>query len=692
MTKKERAEDLTPQNKDIEEKVRLMMDPSVPEEELKTAALSKKSTTQNGITKISVDDHSDNPTEIAEKLDEAIAELDPKSNDQPQVKTAPELPTTETEKPTASSEPAVPETPAVTETLESELLDEDKLSDPETDKAVDEIISSDSDTILEVEDALRDTDEVPENKPKKPSKFVARLRELLKSKRARRTALGVVLIGIITSASVPYSRYFLLNSAGVRVRSSIAVLDNSTGLPLKNVAVTLGQNTVKTDEQGVAKFDKLRLGGTNIKVEKLAFASIEKSIVIGLGSNPLGDYRLDPTGVQYDISVTDFLSGKPVVKAEASSGDSSAFSDNEGKIKLTIPQTDIETINVNIAADGARTESIKFNAEDQAPKNVKLVPARKHLFISKRSGKYDIYSIYIDGKDEAVVLAGSGHEKEDMVLLPHPTDNLAAYVSTRANQRNSDGYVLSNLILVHPEKKDTTNILASEKIQLIGWSGDRLIFVRTIRGESAADPKRNKLLSYNYKDGTTTELATSNYFNDVMLARGLVYFAPSSAYAGGTPAKFYRVNPDGTEQTKLLDQEVWSILRSGYEQMSLSASKYWFEFLLGGSQATRLDSPPSSQRGRAYLDSPDGKTSAWIDQRDSKGTLLNYSLESKKDTTLVSKRGIVYPLSWLNNQTLVYRLNDDQGTSDYVISLLGGNPLKISDVTHIDNNDDWYYY
>lgn len=769
MAKDERTEDLNPRGEDIDEKVRRMLDPSVPDEdeqsvkvtkkpskpkveavspaledntstapelpndeiktnsqvaskkviipishdkddEVKQEPVKAKSQLPTAVRKIAVDDAEKSPEDVAEKLDEAIAELE---TDEPDVSNASlkdEPPQKEIDEPqtapvldAAAVEVLVADEPEKdTQTLpapgetggdkaESPLPETGDISDPATDKAVDEIVSSESDVLLEVEDAIRDTDE-PVKASKDHKGFGSKLSGLFKNRAFQKVAIFGVLILIIVVGLVPASRYFFLNTIGIRVSSSVTVLDNSTGLPLKNVQVSLGQASAKTDDEGNARFEKLELGPTNLKIERLAFSGVEKPVTLGLGSNNLGEHKLLPTGEQYDFKIIDYLSGKPVIKAEATSGEASAFSDDQGNIKLTVPQPEADKLVVKVSAKDYRTETLTFDAVDQKPKEVKLVTGRKHVFISKRSGNYDIYSVYVDGQDEKLVLAGSGRERDDMVLLSHPSVNMTAYVSTRADKRNADGYLLSTLLLINLETNETTNVLASEKIQLVGWTGDRLVFVKTIGASSAADPKRSQLLSYNYQDNTTKELATSNYFNDVLLAQGLVYFAPSSAYAGGTPAQFYRINADGSGQQSLLNQETWAIIRSAYDHISLSVNKLWYDFQLGNSQATRLASAPASQKGRAYLDSPDGKTSLWIDQRDGKGVLLKYDLATKKDTILVSHQGLTYPVSWLNSHTITYRVDDEDGTADYAMSINGGEPRKIRDVTHIDGADNWYYY
>lgn len=434
----------------------------------------------------------------------------------------------------------------------------------------------------------------------------------------------------------------------------------------------------------------MKLGATQLSIEKRAFAGQTKQVTVGWGSNPLGDFKLVPTGTQYTFSVKDFLSGKPVVKVEASNNDSTALSDNNGVIKLTIDKSSDDKVTVTIKGDGYRTEQLAIDPNDKTDHDVKLVPAKKQVFVSKRSGKYDIYSVYADGKDEKLVLAASGSERDDMVLVPSPTSSSVAYISTRGNQHNTDGYLLSNLILINADTNDTKNIVASEKIQIIDWSGDHLVYVQIAAGASASDPKRYRLMTYDARDGTSKELASSNFFNDVIAADGAIYYAPSSAYQTGQKGLF-KVDPDGSHATTLFSQEVWNVFRTGYDHFALSVQQQWYDYRLGDTAPTKLNSAPANQTSRVYIASPDNKHEVWVDSRDGKGTLLSYDTATKTDTTLLSKSGLTYPVTWLNNKTIVYRVKSDQEIADYTISTDGGDPVKIRDVTNSGGIDRWNY-
>lgn len=741
--KEERGEDLNPRSKDVDEKIRRLLDPSVPDEPV----VPKKSTTppkikqvdvkepiaetlpdtpeatapevvlttsksrkvivpvehavdetvpeklpeaeepvEKPVVKIAISHDEESKEELAEKLDAAIADL----NEEPEEPTAPVLDgATVPEEPESEPEPEKEEksAPKTDEEDEKPLPKPAVVEDEATDKAVKDIVASEGDELLEVEDAIREST-APEEPPKK--RFS--LKGLLLNKRALKLYIVLLLLGTIGAALYPTSRYVLMNLAGVRSSSTVSVVDSSTQQPLKNVAVTIGSVTAKTDSNGVAKLEKLKLGKTVLKLERIAFATSEKTITVGWGSNPLGSQALTPTGAQYKFEVTDVLSAKAIAGAEAETANATARSDEKGVITLTLPETDEAEVTVTIKAATYRTETLKLNVATKEVTKLKLAAERKHVFVSKRSGKFDIYSVYADGKDEKLVLAGSGNEKDDLTLLPHPAKDTVAYVSTRAGKKNKDGYVLNDLILLNVVDGKTTPITSIERVQLVGWVGDRLVYVAIAGGDSAANPKRNRLMSYNLEDNKSTELATSNYFNDLLIARGVVYFAPSSAYAGGTAAQFFQQKADGSEQKSLFGQEVWSIVRTSYDHFALSVGQQWYDYALGSATPKKLDVAPTSKTSRVYIDSPDGKKSAWVDQRDGKGTLIIYDIASGKETTLSAKAGLGLPLVWLDNHTLVFRVDSKDEVADYAISLDGGETLKIKDVTKTGGLDSWYYY
>lgn len=600
-----------------------------------------------------------------------------------EVTSAPELPDAPAEQPSEESA----KQPEVVEPTKEEPTD----SDPDLDKVVDEIAESDSDKLLKVEDKERAMAAAP---PPKKS-FGQKVKNFFKAwwgnPKSRNATLVFIVLVIIGLVAYPTTRYFLLNTAGVRAKASVMVLDNSTQQPLKNVTVTVGGQTAATDENGKVQLEKVKLGSTQLVIKKRAFATIDKKIVLGWGSNPLGEAKLEPAGVQYTFKLSDFLSGNPIEKAEAVSGESSAFSDKDGKLVLTLDKDQADANEVTIKAKDYRDEKRDLG-DDMSEQQISMVPSHKHAFVSKRSGKLDVYKIDVDGTNEEVVLAGSGAEQDDMVIVPSSSDNNIAVVSTRDNQRNGDGYLLHVLNVINLDDNKVTTVARSERIQIIGWSSGRLVYVQIAEGASGTNPKRHRLMSYNLEKEESQELASANYFNDVLMANNTIYYAPAAAYQNGSDVSLFKISPDGTNKQSVYSKETWNIFRTDFEQLTIAVQQDWFEYSLLTQKAPNKITPPANPRSRIYINSPDGKRSIWIDSRDGKGALIVYDTGEKKETVAKTESGLKYPANWVSNDTLVYRIATDQETADYVINLSGGEAKKIRDVTNTGGIDNWYYY
>ena len=561
--------------------------------------------------------------------------------------------------------------------------------DAATETAVESITKQDSDEILAAEDA-EIAKAFTADKPKGKGRIRRFFARWWGSKKARYTTLGVVIVLLVAAAIWPVSRAFALNLVGVRTSASLTVLDGTTQLPLKNVTVRLGGAHAVSDQDGFVTLSHVRLGSQTLQVQKTAFATLDRKVQLGLGTNSLGDVALRAVGAQYTFNVTDYVSGKPVPGAQASSGSANARASKKGVIVLTVTDPHTATLQVNVTADTYQKAKVTVNVDSTAPTNVQLVPAHQEVYISKQSGKYDLYRSGVDGNNKKLLLAASGYENSQLALVASPDGNAVALVSTRDNVRDSGGYLLQALTLVNISSGSAITIDHSERIQLVGWMGDHLVYAMAKAGASAANPSRYQLMAYDYSTKQRLLLDHANYFNDVVSADGVIYYATSNQYAGGV-SQFNRINPDGSGKQTLLTNEVWNIFRKDYDDFVLSTSTNWYNFTLGDTKP-QAGAAAYEGTGRVYLDSPDGKHSAWVDNRDGKGTLIIYDQETGKETTLLQQSGLNNPVRWLNNTTLIYRVSTSQQTADYVVSLSGTAGKKITDVTNTSGAGLWYFY
>lgn len=570
-----------------------------------------------------------------------------------------------------------------------------KLDDTLTDKAVNEIVAREGDEVLEHEDQKREDAEVT----KKPAKK-GKLRDWFKRTWAKPAGKWSIIGGsvalLLAVALIPASRYFVLNNVGIRSSLTVTVLDGSTLQPLKNVQVSAAGVTGQTGSNGEVKLEHLKLGSTNLTIDKRAFASIKKPIVIGWGSNPLGKFRVSAVGAQYVFIIQDFLSGKPIEKAELSSGEGNAVADKDGKVTLTLDnngKTDDEILVISVSAENYRTETIETKVGSKDSQTVKLVPARKHVFVSKRSGKYDIYTIDVDGKNEKKIISATGLERDNLALLPGNSGDRAALVASRENVRNKDGYLLTTLYQVDTKTGSLTKIDQSEDIRLVGWSSeDRLAYVKVAAGASAGNPKRYRLMSYNGKTASDQkELASSNYFNDVLMISNRLYYSLSDNYDDTATLGFYSLQFDGSAATKISEKEIWDVYRTAYDTLQLDASGDYITYKVGSSPPSLTSNTTTpALEDRDYTDSLDGKASLWVDQRDGKDLLLIFDKTANKDTTLLSKKGLKQPLYWLTATVVVVRVSDGKEVADYILDIRGGEARKILDVSDTKGIELYY--
>lgn len=566
--------------------------------------------------------------------------------------------------------------------------DEDVSEPEDISEAVDSIVREESDVVIKAEDDARLRFNPPDQKKSLVSRFKILVVSWWQNKRLRYSTIGAFLAAVIIALFIPYSRYTLLNIAGVRVKSSLVVIDVVSGRPLKNIQVSLQGKESRSDGDGNVSFTSLKQGNTVLKIDKRGYAPFEKNITLGWGSNPIGEQGITATGAQYKFVVTDWLSGKPLIDAEATAGEDIGQSDEKGNITLTVGE-DVEDSEVTISAKNYRDEKLKLSDLNQSETAVKMVVGKKHAFVSNRSGEYDLYAIDVDGKNEKLLLKATGKEREVPFVLPHQTREYVAYISSRDGDINKGNFILDGLFVANTTDGDVYKVTRSEQLQLIGWVDNKLIFVAVIEGTSAGNSQRSKLISYDLDTKERKDLATSNYFNDVKIVGDSVYYSISSYAVPASQAKLFSIKSDGTEKKTVVDTQVWSIIRKNYDTLLLNATDLqWFE-KIGSEDAKKLDSEPAQKTQRIYSDSPDKMNSLWVDVRDGKGVLLRYQTTDKKEDVIKTASGLSDPVYWLDDAHFVYRVTTSQETADYVMSLDGGESQKIADV--LGNRSRYFY-
>jgi hypothetical protein len=580
------------------------------------------------------------------------------------------------QKPASEPEGADPKQPEEPAPAEDNKAETDAYDDARTNEAVEDIVRTESDELLEAEDEKRAAAE-----GKKPTRgFWGRWWH---SKLARWLTLLLIFSGLAAAAVVPTSRYWALNSAGVTVSASVHVVDETSGQPLKGIKASIGGSSAETNDKGRAELTRLRLGPQQLVIEEPGFARITKRVTLGLGSNPLGDFELEAVGVQYVLQVHDFVTNQPLQGAEVRSGDAVAIADKKGKAVLTLPGTHIGDVDVTVSKSGYRNEAMTIKALAKEPTLIRLVISQRAVYVSHQNGRYDVIGSDIDGQNPKVLLAGTGHENANITLVASPDGTHAALVSTRDNKPGAEGELLNTLTLIAVEDGSTTVLAQADQIQLVEWVGSRLVFEQVSSSATTGAANSHKVISYDYANSTRLQLAASVHFNTVFGAQGVVYFAEAASEdnpsAGGS---LHRIKSDGSGKQAVLDKEVWTVYRIDYNTLSLQTEDGWYTYNLASGALSQVATPPSYQN-RIYVDNGVANRSLWIDNSSGSGVLLTYDRATSKDTPVHTQSGLAYPVRWLTNDVAIYRVVSGGDVADYVVSLLGGQaPHRIAAVAN----------
>ena len=573
-------------------------------------------------------------------------------------------------------------------------FDANSAQNDNTANAVNDIQRSDSDQML------RNQDEQMEPIIVGKSTFGARLkngfRAFWDNKWLRYGTISTVLVVTTVLIAVPVVRYGLLNVMGVRAKANVVVIDKDSNQPLKKVKVAIGESSTETDESGTANLSKLRLGQTVLKIEKLGYGEISQDINVGIGKNDFSSVSLKSTGVQIYIRLFDWLTGQVITKAEVGSGENSAFANSEGLILLTVPTPkDDKPYKVDLTADNYLSKTVEVDKANISDNKFEMTASPSRYFISKREGKHDIYRSDLDGKNEQVIIKGTGNERDDLRFSVNPENNLAALVSTRDGDHNEQGFALSGIHLVDLEKGELDWLDLAERVELVGWINEYLVYVRIGAADSGNYPQRQQMVSYNTKTGESKVIAATDSFNDVLASHGQIFYATSDSFKENPEPYFFKIDPSGNEKQVVINRVTWNIFHPAYNQLIFQTNdSKWHEYDLQNNTTQQLDGSYGSLNSFIFSNSPDSRKTAWIEERDGKKVLLVKDLNdsNSKEKIVHKASGLSTPLHWVYDDMIVFRVSNDQETADYIVNVDGGAPKKISDVSGARGVERWYYY
>jgi hypothetical protein len=658
----------------------------------------------------------DQPDPLAERVDEMmnvnkpdpiVIKPDTPVSAEPEIDifkdapTAPKLPTKLLKEvdvdpaPASTDQEATSEAEASTAEASDEVPNEDdtaKLADPDTEKAVDDIVANESDELLAVEDAKTKRSSTP----KDPSNFKAKVSKIFKNKWTW-VGLGVVLVALF---AVPVTRYKVLGLA-LKSTADITIIDSKTASPVTNAVVTIGNASAKTDGSGRVHL-KAPLGSHTLSITKQYYVAYAAPYFVGFQTAPDYQVKLVATGRQVPIVVLNKLTGKPLAGAQIKVLDTTAKTDAKGKATIVLP-TKSATDTATVTLDGYNKTTATIQVTDKVVSNntIRIAPAGHLYFLSNLSGTIDLVKTNLDGTGRKVILAGTGKEDPyNTALLASRDWKYLVLESTR-----DDGKKVA-LYLLDTSTDDVTKFESSgSNITLIGWhdhsflydlskqTPDLLSYQDTIKSYDADHQQTNQIdqsqVSKNpdaYQDFGSFYLledelvytsiwthSSNNYSSDISSLKTAIVGAGVDGHGKHNYDSFAAQTGNYTLQL----YEPSALYFSIYSYIDNSTSYHEIE---DGkvTDKTSLSATDFNKTYPTFLQSPSGNKTFWTDYRDGKNSLSIGDKDSKNSQTVASLSDYS-PYGWYTDK---YLLVTKSGSELYIMpaSALssGQQPFKVS--------------
>jgi hypothetical protein len=505
----------------------------------------------------------------------------------------------------------------------------------------------------------------------------AKIRAKIRSNKKLSATIAASALLIIAIVALTDARFILMNLF-TSAKVEVSVIDSKTGQPVPQATVELGGKTGESNDQGVAQLSDVDFGNSTLKVTKLAYENYEQSVKIKHRKQSV-QASLVPTGTPISFTVTDLISGEAVKGAKASFQESDALGDEKGQVVLSVPPQLTSTVTVNIAAEGYLSKDFEVTTEAGKVNEAALTPAGKDYFFSKRSGELHLYASNLDGTGQEVVLKATGRERDQAEYVVSPDGSHVAFVSTREGNRKENGDLREELFLFSTsdrklKKIDTGNV----DFTIIGWYEGRVYY--QVYGDNYDANDNNKLKFYGVSGAGLKTL---------LVARGIgqvIFVSDRIAAAVYTSARdqFVTIKLDGSDKQTLLEEEsIYGLSQQSPDKLVFAVFRdggnKWYEYTGTNGKLTKLPGEPAQLYYRQFVESPDEKHTAWIERRDGQDLVVLGDENGKETRVVTEKRGAAYPLRWINDRYLIFRVTSGE-TADYIVAISGGSPRKIANV------------
>jgi hypothetical protein len=518
----------------------------------------------------------------------------------------------------------------------------------------------------------------------------------------KKTSMLLTLVVVLALlGGVPFTRYKLVGLVW-KQNFQVTVRDQQTNAVVSSADVTLGGKHATTDKDGRVSF-KAKPGPATLQVTKRYYqASTKHTTVPILKQKSAYQAKLQATGRQVPVTVTNKITGKPVVSATITAAGTEAKTDKNGKATMVLP-ADKKTVDATVTANGFNKTSgtIAVSVQTLAANTLKMTPSGTVYFLSNKSGKIDVVKTNLDGTNRQTVLAGTGNEQQTgTVLLASRDWKYLVLESIRDTSGKPKLYLINTAT-----DKLTTMDEGDADFRLVGWYNHYFVYSVTRTNLKFWEANRQALKSYNAESGQlnvldqtqasgdATKYGSQSFDNFYILPNAIVYstswswvIAPDPTIDGKTDSiRSVNANGQGKKDYKTFDPlKIGYLAAKLYEPGGLFFGAYprsgdaptFYEYEDGAVNQTNAATPDTFNKAYpTYLVSPSANQVFWGDQRDGKNALL----VGDKDAKNAKQLGLLSDYSAYGWYTDNYVLVSKRGSELAIMPASGGTPYKITD-------------
>lgn len=544
--------------------------------------------------------------------------------------------------------------------------------------AVGEIEISDSD--------LASDDESTADAKKRAKKNAKRLRTPDQQKKAR---LKKILIVCAVAAVfftglliIPLTRWPILNMAGFRGTLQVIVTSNQTKKEVTGALIRLNDGTQNTtNSSGTVKFKGVKLGPQELLIQKPGYGDLSQHITVGLGTTEQKS-QVKVIGIKLDVDVKNWLTNTPIEGALVSYKKESSESDKTGRATIIVPPTEEKSVEIQITAPGYATKKTKAELAVES-REVTLVSAQKDYFVSKRDGKFDLFSANLDGSEQRKIIEATGKELSDLLQLSIHKNNKQALLVANREGKTVNGRFVAGIYLVDLEKSTLKKVDEGSDVNVLGWNGDVIAYTASPSDLKYNDPNFNRLQTLNIQNQKVSTIAEANYFSVAMVAQSKIFYVPTDPYQAVADGSLTSYDL-GTKSKKsyLAGKQIRYAGRASYQTLELlDNNNQSYELQINNGSTKAIDR--KNITNLVFQTSPNSTQAIWQEIRDGQGTLLQKNIKSNDEKVVVKAGGLVNPIRFVSDDLAVVRVVTSQETADYVVSLSASKMVKIVDVSNI---------